>query len=343
MSKRANPTMIGMFLLGGLVLAVLGVMAFTSNNFFTPRAEFVSSFRESVNGLAIGAKVKCQGVPIGEVTDLQLLIDLDEETFQVPVTYEIDLERLNLILSDGLEWTNYEALQLHIEKGLRAQLQLESIVTGQMYIELRYVDSIPLEEEERLNLATNEIPTEFSPMASLSSEASGLVSNLRSFNVNAISDNLTALLINANRKIDELDLAEVGTSLMETSASIRRLTTSNELKAAINTVPEASQEFATTMADVRELVKRLDSSVEILSSRIDNTSQEMNATLVSMRESMDRANTMMTTDAGLGFHLQETLASLTKAADALQLLAQSLEQNPSMFIRGKDESENGNR
>ncbi|MFK7844343.1 MAG: hypothetical protein AB8G77_03505, partial [Rhodothermales bacterium] len=85
------------------------------------------------------------------------------------------------------------------------------------------------------------------------------------------------------------------------------------------------------------------SSVEILSSRIDNTSQEMNATLVSMRESMDRANTMMTTDAGLGFHLQETLASLTKAADALQLLAQSLEQNPSMFIRGKDESENGNR
>ena len=56
-----------------------------------------------------------------------------------------------------------------------------------------------------------------------------------------------------------------------------------------------------------------------------------------MRESMDQANAMMTTDAGIGFHIQETLASLTKAADALQLLATSLEQNPSMFIRGKDE------
>ncbi len=175
------------------MLSILGIVAFTSNSLFREQAEFQSSFRESVNGLAVGAKVKCQGVPIGEVTDLQLLIDLDEETFQVPVTYQIDMERLDLILSDGLKWTEYEALRQHIQKGLRAQLQLESIVTGQMYIELRYVDTPPLSDEVLDDLATNEIPSTFSPMASLSSEASGLVSNLRSFNVNAISENLTAL------------------------------------------------------------------------------------------------------------------------------------------------------
>ena len=251
MSKRANPTMIGLFLLGGLVLSILGVVAFTSNSLFGVQAEFQSSFRESVNGLAIGAKVKCQGVPIGEVTDLQLLIDLEEETFQVPVTYEIDMERLDLILSDGLKWTEYLALREHIKKGLRAQLQLESIVTGQMYIELRYVDTPPLSEDVLDNLAENEIPSTFSPMASLSSEASGLVSNLRSFNVNAISESLTALLVKANLKIDELDTEGVSRSLMQTAASIRRLVGSDSLRATFDKLPATSDAITQTMADVR--------------------------------------------------------------------------------------------
>ena len=274
---------------------------------------------------------------IGQVTDLQLLIDLDDETFQVPVTYEIDLARLNLVLSGGLEWTEYEALRQHITKGLRAQLQLESIVTGQMYIELRYIDTPVLPDEELDKLAENEIPTEFSPMASLSSEASSLVSDLRSFNVNAISENLTALLVKANLKMDDLDLEAVTASLLETSGSIRQLAASDELQDAFGSLPEASGQFAETMADVRQLVQRMDSSIVILTSRMDQTSVELTQTLSMMRESMDQANGMMTTDAGIGFHIQETLASLTKAADALQLLATSLEQNPSMFIRGKDE------
>ncbi|MEM8484960.1 MAG: MlaD family protein [Bacteroidota bacterium] len=340
MSKRANPTMIGLFLLGGLVLSILGVVAFTSNSLFRVQAEFQSSFRESVNGLAIGAKVKCQGVPIGEVTDLQLLIDLDEETFQVPVTYEIDMERLDLILSDGLKWTEYLALREHIKKGLRAQLQLESIVTGQMYIELRYVDTPPLSDEALDNLAENEIPSTFSPMASLSSEASGLVSNLRSFNVNAISENLTALLVKANLKIDELDTEGVSRSLMQTASSIRRLVGSDSLRATFDKLPAASDEFARTMADVRLLVQQLDTSTRTLTSRLDQTGTELDQTLRVMRESMTQANSMMTTDSGLGFHLQETLASLAKAADALQVLANTLEQNPSMLIRGKDENNN---
>ncbi len=343
MSKRANPTRIGFFLLGGLILAILGIVAFTSNSLFREQAEFVSSFRESVNGLSVGAKVKCQGVPIGEVTDLRLLIDLEDETFQVPVTYKIDLERLNLVLSGGLAWTEYNALREHITKGLRAQLQMESIVTGQMYIELRYIDTTELSDDELNNLAENEIPTEFSPMASLSSEASSLVSDLRSFNVNAISENLTSLLVKANLKMDELDLEAVTSSLLATSGAMQNLIGSEELQDAFGSLPEASGQFAETMAEVRQLVQRMDSSVVFLTSKMDNTSSELNETLTLMRESMNQVNSMMTTDAGIGFHVQETLASLTKAADALQLLANSLEQNPSMFIRGKDEPGNDGR
>ena len=329
--------MIGLFMMGLLIISIVGVVAFTSKSLFSNRAIFVSHFRESVNGLAEGSKVKCQGVPVGEVTDLQLLIDLENETFQVPVYYDIDLDRLQLVLASSLELGDYAALQQHIDKGLRAQLQYESIVTGQMYIELRYIGTDEVSQAFIDELQPNEIPTEFSPFASLSSEASGLVSNLRSMNVNAISENLTAFLLKASQKIDELDLDGLSASMLETSASIRDLAASEDIQNAISTIPQASEQFTQTMADVQQLTRRLDGAIEQLTTNLDASSAELNTTLQAMRESMDRANSMLTTDGGIGYHLQEALTSMTEAAEALQLLANTLEQNPSMFIRGKDE------
>ncbi len=145
----------------------------------------------------------------------------------------------------------------------------------------------------------------------------------------------------ANLKIDELDTEGVSRSLMQTAASIRRLIGSDSLQATVDRLPAASDEFAQTMADVRILVQQLNASTQTLTSRLDNTSAELDQTLRVMRESMTQANAMMTTDSGLGFHLQETLESLAKAADALQVLANTLEQNPSMLIRGKDDNNSG--
>jgi paraquat-inducible protein B len=40
-------------------------------------------------------------------------------------------------------------------------------------------------------------------------------------------------------------------------------------------------------------------------------------------------------DSGLGYNLQQALTSMRDAANALSLLATSLERNPDMLIRGK--------
>lgn len=339
MSKRANPTLIGLFMMGGLVLGTIGLIAFASDNFLRDHTIFISSFRESVNGLSVGAAVKCQGVPVGEVTDLQLLIDLDEETFQVPVYYEIDLDRLNSVIGSGLEWGNEAVLQQHINKGLRAQLQLESIVTGQMYIELRYVDAPEAPQFVQEQSRYSEIPSVFSPMAELGTEATGLVSNLKAFNVNAISENMTALLLKANSKLDELDLVGLNASLSAASESIQELASSEEIKAFLDAGPEISGQLEDTFKNLQHLANRLDSATVAVSAQVGRNSDELNLTLQAVQTSMEKANNMMTTDAGLGFQLQETLISLTEAADALRLLAQSIEQNPSMLIRGKKESD----
>ncbi len=85
MSKQANPTIIGVFVLGAVLIALLGITVFTSGQWFTAKSRYVIYFNESVNGLSIGALVKMQGVPIGKVTDIQVQLDPDTKRILTPV------------------------------------------------------------------------------------------------------------------------------------------------------------------------------------------------------------------------------------------------------------------
>src|SRR5438876_1225531 len=60
--KKVSPTVVGVFVLGAIVLAVIGVMVFGSGRFFRHTQEFVMYFDRSVNGLRVGAPVKFKGV-----------------------------------------------------------------------------------------------------------------------------------------------------------------------------------------------------------------------------------------------------------------------------------------
>jgi paraquat-inducible protein B len=135
MSKQANPTVIGIFVIGAVCIALLGITVFTSGKWFTEKSEFVIYFNESVNGLSIGALVKMQGVPIGKVTDIHVQLDPETSRILTPVFIEIDHEKSKLLLQfkgDDSEQTIMEQL---VKNGLRMQLQYTSIVTGQLYVE----------------------------------------------------------------------------------------------------------------------------------------------------------------------------------------------------------------
>lgn len=79
MSIRANPRAIGLFLIGGIVLAVGGTAVLASTTWFGKRTTFISFFQESVNGLEMGAPVKFQGVPVGTVTGILIQIDQNDK------------------------------------------------------------------------------------------------------------------------------------------------------------------------------------------------------------------------------------------------------------------------
>jgi paraquat-inducible protein B len=88
--------------------------------------------------------VTLRGVKIGEVTDIHVAFDERTAEFVIPVT--ISLNRADLGIAKDL--ATRANLQKLIDRGLRAQLKTQSLLTGLLYVDLvfkaesppRYVD-----------------------------------------------------------------------------------------------------------------------------------------------------------------------------------------------------------
>ena len=76
MARRSNTTLIGLFIVGAVALAVGAALLFGSG-MLREKSRFVMFFSGSVKGLAVGAPVNFRGVKIGSVTDIRLLLDPD--------------------------------------------------------------------------------------------------------------------------------------------------------------------------------------------------------------------------------------------------------------------------
>src|SRR5512140_3681865 len=118
MSRKANKTMIGVFVIGALVLLVIGIVIFGSGKLFKHTNKFVLYFDGSVKGLAIGAPVMFRGVSIGTVKDISLIYDSKAGTIMLPVIVEIEQGRIKGAPSFG-ELSGDKKM---IELGLRGKL-----------------------------------------------------------------------------------------------------------------------------------------------------------------------------------------------------------------------------
>jgi paraquat-inducible protein B len=321
MSMRANPTAIGLFMIGAVILAVAGTATLASTAWFQKRSTFISFFQESVNGLENGAPVKFQGVPVGTVTELLIQIDERDKTFQVPVEYEIDLTRLTTQLGTFVNLSQPPVLGRQIADGLRARLQLESVVTGQLYIELSYnPDAAPPEFESRPT-AWPEIPTTPSLMAALGTGAGSLVADMM------------RVLFQVNQMLADMDMPGINAAVVASAEAVERLVDSPEIRTALEQIPGMTSQVNRTMAEFELLAGRAGTAIDGL--QLEATNAEMLATVQALRRTVEETHGLLSTDSGLGYGMQQTLASLREAADALRLLATSLEQNPDMLIRGK--------
>ena len=160
MIKQPNMKLIGLFVSIGLISMFLMFAYFLKSKFSDDESTVVMYFDESVKGLDVGAPVLFKGVKIGEVSEVRLQANLHTLQFLIPVYAKIYNGR-SLITDTHDE---KERLDKFIRDGLRAQLAINSVITGQLLIEL---DMFPNSKAVLHEQAKNEleIPTIGSPFS----------------------------------------------------------------------------------------------------------------------------------------------------------------------------------
>lgn len=323
MSARANPRAIGMFVLGALAIAILAIAVMASGTWFRRRPTFISYFPESVNGLQNGAPVKFQGVPVGRVVGVDIQINPSDDSFLVPVKYEVDLSKLTTPSGAYVNLADASSLERQIGKGLRAQLQMESFVTGVLYVQLSYRSdsTAPRRHENPTRLL--EIPSTPSLMTAIGGGAGSML------------DEVSKILTRVNNMLGEVNIRDINRSVLQSSKAIEALLNAPELRATLREMPGTTAQLNRTLAEAQKLASRVTVAMDTLQTGATGLTTDARATLDALRHTLDETNALLSADTGPGYALTDALVSMKEASEALRALIRSLEQNPDMLLRGR--------
>jgi paraquat-inducible protein B len=152
----------------------------------------------------------------------------------------------------------------------------------------------------------------------------------------SLVEDMMQVLFQVNQMLADVDMPGINAAVVASAQAVERLVDSEEIRVALEQVPGMAAQVNRTMAEVQLLSERAGAAIDPLQIQLETTNTEMAATLQALRRTLEETHGLLSADTGVGFGLQQALASLRDAADALRLLATSLEQNPDMLLRGKN-------
>lgn len=315
--KKASPTLIGVFVVGALTLAIGGLMVFGSASLFRTSHDFVAYFDQSVAGLRTGAPVKFRGVEVGQVTGVFLDLGDHKRTSDnsIPVTFElydylIRESGANARLDDP-QW-----IAEVIDAGMRAQLLTESIVTGRLYVALDMHPGTPAVFRASEQTQYPEVPTLPTTFEQIQQQVTQFVS-----------------------EIQTIPLDSIGASLASTLRGLDRLANSSQLQDAVASLEVTLQTTTQVMARLDTVLDSLDRRVGPLAASADSVRSEATATLREVRLTFESLRLLVEPGAPLAYQLETALDQLSEAARSIQALVDYLERNPGSLLRGREVKE----
>ena len=266
-------------------------------------------FPGSINGLSVGAPVKFKGVEFGTVTDIQL--DLGEGA-RVPVWIEIDNKK---IIAHGAERLPRDPTLLKdaIDRGLRAQLNSQSIVTGLLFVQLDYHRDAPAVFVSSPEEGLNEIPTIPTTLEQAQQAAAEIIANLK-----------------------QIDFEGFGKAVRAAVDGINATVNAPGLQAALQSLPETLVNVNKALASVQQLARNFDQRSGPLLTSLQSASDRSTVAVEQARATLQSMQGLVDAGSPLAGQLVAVLDELRGTARSIRLLADYLERNPSALVRGRE-------
>lgn len=325
MKDTASARLIGLFVLGGLLLGSILLLMFGSGQYFSKVQRYVAYFDGSVNGLVTGAPVKLRGVAIGRVNDVLVQYDTKHNRVLTPVIAEIDLEKvMETYGRDSGRPHEHPTLNELIDRGLRARLSLQSLVTNQLYVDIDFQPDHPghLLGEKLLGLP--EIPTIPSSKDEIEQTVQHVAREVRDLPLKETVD----ATLGAIRRVDQL-LAKPETNASIVNLNQTLLDMQQLMQRLDTTLTTLTTSVDGALHDGRTLVKQLNTQIPPLLSHATEGVKQAKGTLSAFEELTEPDS-----------ELTNALRDVSEAARAIRRLADTLERNPDNLLYGRKKPEN---
>ena len=337
--------MVGVFVIGAFALLIAGIIVFGKGQLFKETRDWILYFDGSLKGLSPGSAVVLQGVRIGDVKDVRVHID-KEGQITTPVIMTLDSSLIDFEekdLNPKEELCNTKEM---IDRGLRAQLQTQSLITGQLLIQLEFHS----DKEARFVSPGGPLPE----MPTIPSTVQELSKTLSELPLEDIVNNIHSITKNLDTLINSPDLNNGLAALSESLKKAESILTNIEeqitpisteaqqvLKSADKLITENNGRISSLLDDLEKTSQTIRKSVEALSKDLNNITSKSDGQLTRLLKTAttttEHAGKMIESQSQFRLELNKTLEELNSALRAVRLLAEYLEQNPESVIRGKKE------
>jgi paraquat-inducible protein B len=336
MSRRADPRLVGGFVLGAVGLVIVLLLLFGRGNLFDSSRTVLAYFPGSVQGLRVGAPVAFQGVAIGQVSEISLTYDQTDQSVHIPVLMQLDTDRVTVVRTDG-SGHDEDELEALIGRGLRAQLQLQSVVTGQLFVELAMQPGTPLTRRGGQSRYL-EIPAVPSDIQQLEQSLEAMRKSVPQFieRANVLLARMEGILSPANEKAVSAALLDLQTFVGALAASKGNVETTLARVAEVATAADATaRSLQRTVAEVEQVIDANKDQVAILVADLERaaTSAMRMADQVNNLVAENRPDIREFTSDTL-YRLAGAVTDIQRLVDQLTRLTETFQEDPSGFLAG---------
>ena len=316
MTESRKPFFIGAFLLSGVVLLAAGLLLLSRDSLLSRPVEYVVYFTGALDGLDIGADVTYRGVKVGNVRQINLSYDRNLNDVVMPVTIRINAEN---VPSQSSQESFDRSIDRLMQRGLRAQLQTPSLLTGKAIVALDFFAGQQgyIREPHIIDLpAIPSVPSRIDQVADVLRD---LVDGLKEIPMKDTLEAANKTLLAFERLASAPETESGMQSLSGTLSNFEKISQQlqQRLPGMLDNVESGSTELKNALVDVRQ------------------AAQSARAALQQMDDMVSDGRRSLGPQSELQYELLQSLQDLGQASKALQRTAESLEQQPQSIIFGK--------
>ncbi|MDG1945384.1 MAG: MlaD family protein [Halioglobus sp.] len=316
MRENPNTVAIGAFVVGALLIAI-ATLIFLMGSGFGKKETVVMVFSGSVKGLNVGAPLALRGVQVGKVTKIELQLNSDQDNIIMMVEAVFDEKNIR-----RKGYGDVELSEELISRGLRAQLNSQSLLTGLLYVELDFHPNSPLHLVD-INSPYIQLPT-------IPTSLERITKKLQDINISKVAGQLESIGDGIDQFVTNKSFQDLPDNVTSTMDSLREL--SAQLQEQLATT---GPKLDTVLDETAETVATANTELPKMATLVEEDLRALNKAISAVEQSMTNVDELVSPDSATLYQLNNALQEMTRAGRALQSLASTLEQQPEALIRGK--------